>query len=83
MKLQFFYINETTGKILDDAHYTDKVSSMAIEAYRSGEFNSIKEANARYFEMDHGYTKYSYDSEQETMKQAIKRLLGIDYFPEN
>lgn len=75
MKIAFFYVNDTTGEVLDNAHYIDKISSMAIEAYRSGEFSSIKEANSRYFEMDHGFSKYSYDSEKMSLTQAINTLV--------
>ncbi len=83
MKLQFFYVNETTGIVLDDAHYTDRIASMAIDAYRAGDFSSEGEAKRRYLEMDHGYSKYMFDSEEETMKEAVKRLTGIDYHPSN
>lgn len=74
MKLEFYYVNETTGEILNHAHYVDKISSLAIEAFRAGEFSSIKEANARFFELDHGFTRYSYDSEEMTLRQAIGRI---------
>lgn len=80
MNLQFFFVNESTGKVLDQAHYTDLISSYAVEAYRAGEFASLKDANSRYFEMDHGYSKYSYDADQESLKEAVKRILSIDLY---
>ncbi len=74
MKLEFFYVNDVTGEVLDHAHYVDKISSLAIEAYRSGEYSTIKEANARFFEMDHGFARHSYDSDEMTLAQAIENL---------